>query len=264
MKTLRIGGTEVVVLHLPVIVAFVLFTALPLLGQTPANLPCRAVSWWPLDSTTADVMNLNNATVAGNGGTFVPAKVGNGWKSGGQGSVIVVPDSATVDLMQDFSIDMWVRLDAINQLNMPLIWKGNTGGAGVTTPYAVTVQGLGPGIGSPGALIVTISNGTDNQRVHSASALPLNQFKHIAVTVDMNNIKIYIDGTLDSTNPRTAGIVQFNSAQPLQIGGIYNATAANYFNGVIDEVTIYNRALDPTSRSEIAAIFQAGSAGKCR
>ncbi len=42
--------------------------------------------------------------------------------------------------------------------------------------------------------------------------------------------------------------------------GSYNSGAGSFFNGLIDEVEIFNRAL---SQSEIQALYNAGSDGKC-
>src|SRR5205814_3816603 len=56
------------------------------------------------------------------------------------------------------------------------------------------------------------------------------------------------------------------SACPFYIGGISNSAAgscsnvAGFFNGLIDEVSYYTRAL---SQSEIQFIFLAGGSGKC-
>jgi hypothetical protein len=66
-----------------------------------------------------------------------------------------------------------------------------------------------------------------------------------------------VDGTLDVSQPATGLILQ--NSYPVEIG--QNAEAPrDLFNGLIDEVSLYNRAL---SADEIAAIYNAGSAGKC-
>src|SRR2546425_1168878 len=53
-----------------------------------------------------------------------------------------------------------------------------------------------------------------------------------------------------------------HSRFPFQIGSANGtSTPGFFFNGVIDELDLYNRALTP---SEIQSIFNAGSAGKCK
>ena len=58
-------------------------------------------------------------------------------------------------------------------------------------------------------------------------------------------------------------VVAYTSSSPLRIGTIIGSGHGNsgVFDGLIDEVEIYDRAL---GASEIQAIFDAGSAGKCK
>jgi hypothetical protein len=85
----------------------------------------------------------------------------------------------------------------------------------------------------------------------SDSTVSLDQWNHVAVTVDGSQIKIYINGTLDKTIDSTGDIIT-NSYYDLGIA----ATAAvegvfeDFFHGLIDEVRIYNRALSATEVQE--------------
>src|SRR5207302_7339036 len=51
-----------------------------------------------------------------------------------------------------------------------------------------------------------------------------------------------------------------DGTNPLTIGA-RGGSVGNFFNGIIDEVEIFNRALTP---DEIQFIFDAGSVGKCK
>ena len=93
--------------------------------------------------------------------------------------------------------------------------------------------------------------------------IPTNQFTHVVATWDGTTANLYTNG-LRNVQGALAG--PFNGPScPFFIGGVnYNGSCGpwddGYFSGVIDEVSIYNRALSST---EIAAIYAAGSAGKC-
>jgi len=69
-------------------------------------------------------------------------------------------------------------------------------------------------------------------------------------------LKVYENGILAGTNTISANILAANAT--LTIG---QAEGIGYVNGLMDEMTIYNRAL---SGAEIAAIYSAGGAGKCK
>lgn len=68
-----------------------------------------------------------------------------------------------------------------------------------------------------------------------------------------DNMKLYINGVLVGTPQTLGSLILQAGTNPLAIGNQNNQTAA--FDGVIDEVRIYNRAL---SASEIQALYEAG------
>lgn len=61
--------------------------------------------------------------------------------------------------------------------------------------------------------------------------------------------------------PGTPTLFEYVGVGSGTVIGTTKASFAETFDGLIDEVSVYNRAL---SASEIQAIFQAGSAGKCK
>jgi hypothetical protein len=79
------------------------------------------------------------------------------------------------------------------------------------------------------------------------------------MTYDGAALKLYVNGNLDAHKAVTGPIIV--TSQPVRIGGGAPAGSPPYFfNGLLDEVSLYSRAL---SQSEIQAIYNAGSAGKC-
>ncbi|MEM0360148.1 MAG: DUF2341 domain-containing protein [Candidatus Diapherotrites archaeon] len=77
----------------------------------------------------------------------------------------------------------------------------------------------------------------------SQSTLSTNAWQHIVATYDGSTKKLYINGVLDSNTVSVSGSVGQNSRK-FSIGASDTGTAwANYFNGFIDEVRVYNRAL---------------------
>ena len=71
------------------------------------------------------------------------------------------------------------------------------------------------------------------------AVLPLNGWTHLAMTYDGAQLRLFVNGTLVRIVVRTG--LMANSTGPLRIGG--NALWTEFFNGRIDEVRIYNRAL---------------------
>src|SRR5215211_2116757 len=84
---------------------------------------------------------------------------------------------------------------------------------------------------------------------------PVGVWRHVAMSVRSGDTQLYVNGSLVGTNTQT-----FTSIVPtsdLRIGSGYNQ--GRFFNGDIDEVGVYNRAL---SAAEVQAIHAAGGAGK--
>jgi hypothetical protein len=217
--------------------------------------PSGLVSWWPLNGNAIDIKGSNSGAIEGSGHSFPAAKVSQGWKPGALGSDIRVNDANSLDLTT-FTIETWVKVDAVTVPNMTIVWKGNTAGADLSTAYYLGVLGTSEGA-NQGKVASTISNGTIKQTIISSAPLPLGSFNHLAVTADGTNLKLYINGTLDQTLAQT--LIPQNTTHPLQIGGV-SGTSFISFNGLIDELALYNRAL---TVGEILSIVTTGSAGKC-
>ncbi len=85
--------------------------------------------------------------------------------------------------------------------------------------------------------------GNQYTNTFTLSTSPVNRWNHLVAVCDAssNTIKVYQDGVLVHTHNYT-GNKTFN-AHTMAIGGFAGGSCA--FNGLIDEVAIYNRALSP-------------------
>jgi hypothetical protein len=96
----------------------------------------------------------------------------------------------------------------------------------------------------------------------STNSLPLYTWSHLAGTYDGQSIRFYLNGVLEADVPYTAGI--FPGEHDLGIGGTVGGatvgSASGVFDGLIDEPSLYSRAL---TAAEVASIASARGAGKC-
>ena len=78
-----------------------------------------------------------------------------------------------------------------------------------------------------------------------------------------DTIRVYLDGEVDAYG--WFGLPIVTGDHPFNIGGNYSSSGVTppdgCFDGIIDEVSIYNAAL---STSEIREIYTVGSRGKCK
>ena len=83
--------------------------------------------------------------------------------------------------------------------------------------------------------------GSSTNYVSGPTANPLNTWTHLALTYDGAALRLYVNGAQAATRA-TTGAIQ-TTTNPLWIGG--NQPYGEYFQGLIDEARVYNRALTP-------------------
>ena len=89
------------------------------------------------------------------------------------------------------------------------------------------------------------TSGKPATRVTSAGSLlgtagvAVNTWTHLAGTYDGATLRLYVNGVQISSRAQTGAMTV--STSPLQIGG--DSVYGQYFQGTIDEIRVYNRAL---------------------
>lgn len=232
--------------HTPTITPAITMT--PTLTPTPTPLPDidsdlvaywrMDESWWVNDCATDSVFDSSGNTHSGrvcpiDGGPTVSAGyVGFAGKFDGNTSFIDLDDKSALNI-PIFSLSAWVYRE------------GTCGGTGFCTIYA---KGTG---GNRGVAVDVYSgnsfrlrlNIADRQSLFSNTIIDTNRWYHIAATADGTSLKLYINGTLDNTTTQTVTPSWWGYV-PATIG-----SSNSPFNGKIDEVRLYGRAL---SESDVA------------
>jgi hypothetical protein len=223
-------------------------------GCTPP--PSGLIAWYRAEGDATDSADSHPGTLVGNVG-FAAGKVGLGFSVANDSYVALpnnlfpYPTSGTGN--SPFSFETWFATTA----------SGVILGQQDTTPFN-TPSGYVPAlyVGTDGKLYVAlfwsgfaqITTATVNDGL----------FHHVAVTYDGTTQNLYLDGTLIGSKPFTQRAYAANYFYQLGTGyaaGWPGATGGWFsFDGIIDEASVYNRAL---TAAEVAAIFNAGSNGKC-
>ena len=91
----------------------------------------------------------------------------------------------------------------------------------------------------------------NGKTTYGTTPLQAEQWYHVAVTFEADHQKIYLDGVekINDTDTDIASSIPNNNL-PLLLG--YSLAENTYFNGLIDDVRIYDNAL---SQPEIQAII---------
>jgi PKD repeat protein len=224
--------------------------------------PPGMVAWWPLDEAAGtlaqDIVIANDGQDAS---PTSPAKtfgaVGQARQFDGATSVIRVNDHPKLDLgTGNLTIDAWINTSA------------GTGIRGI-----VEKRLLSPDRGyalylKQGRLALLLGDGSTITEFWASGSTSLadGAWHHVAATEDRGDnaagTRLYVDGSLIATFACYPASASLANSERLLIGAQEPAGApSGWFNGKVDEVEIFNRALAGT---EIAAVWAAGPAGKCK
>jgi hypothetical protein len=221
------------------------------------------VGYWPFCGNANDLSgNGNNGTV--NGATLTTDRFGtanSAYSFDGVDDFISVNSSSSLNCNNSLSISVWTMPNSIYQNEQSLVSRERHLG-GVSYRIATQASNIGLGINNEPA--VGGCGQPCNLGLVSSPPLIANSWQLITGTWDGVNCRLYINGNfLNIANGNLAnGGLLLNSTLPLffakwmtnlnpSIGGF------QFFNGKLDDIGIWNRALTP---QEITQLYQQGQA----
>lgn len=218
-------------------------------GPTP-------VAHWKLDEgsgTTANDSsgNANVTSTFTNNTSWTNGKYGNALTFDGTDDVARIVEATTTDLgttTQSYSLGAWIKTTTNYSGNATIIAKDDGSGA---YPFSLYLN-------SSEFACFQISDGTNSPSTCSATALNDGNWHYIAGVRDVSadTLYIFVDGIqLNSTADTTTATAANND--DLSIGSSGTSYIANDFNGVIDDVRLYNY---PRSQKQIIVDMNAGQA----
>jgi hypothetical protein len=224
--------------------------------------PSGMVGWWPGDENAEDISDGNNNGSLINNIGFISGMVDEAFTiSDTTPGYVQVPNSSLLEPVK-VTVDAWVRADGTPGLWRYIVAKGAEG-------CLAASYGLYTGLNS--GLQFYVFDG-DSTFVVSPAATAADiwdgAWHHVAGTYDGANVRLYLDGTEIGVGTPTNIAIGYglSTDNDLVIGnyldnGTCNADPPFSFIGEIDEVELFNHAL---SAADIGAIYNAGSAGKCK
>jgi chitodextrinase len=181
-------------------------------------------------TTTTDASGNGNVGTITGATWSTQGRYGNALSFNGSGNIVRVASSASLNLTTGMTLSAWVRPTAA-QGGWRTVLQRQT-----DAYFLHASNGDGPLRPAGGG---TFGGSTDF--VGGPSAIAVNAWTHLAVTYDLATVRLYVNGTQVATRADT-GAIQ-TSSNPLWIGG--NSPYGEYFQGLIDEARVYNRALTP-------------------
>ena len=203
------------------------------------HLPSGVVALWSGDGNAKNSVDGKNGRLL-NGASFAPGKIGKAFVFHNLGDQVVAPATGLPTGTSDRTIACWIYINSLAPGGEAFLVGYGKRGTGQTYQLEI-VHGQ--------RLVFTQWGGSFDGPV-----LDTDRWYHVAVTsVGTRSIKLYVDGVNVTT-----GALDFNTPAGGQfwIGKIQSSNpvvSPCQFDGLIDEVAVFNRAL---SASEIQAIYE--------
>ena len=206
------------------------------------DLNAGLIAYYPFTGNANDASGNNNNPVFNNA-TLTSDRNGNpnsAYHFNGTNNYMRIPNSATLNMANKMSIALWVKATGYYTgpcYNNMLVMKGDadylTGNyflrfsdayTGCTNPTTTQERFYGPGV------------------ISQLPLVQLNQWYSVVWTYDGTEAKMYVNCVLRDS--ALVSITTFTNSYDLFIGRLNNGQYPYWLNGDMDEIRIYNRAIN--------------------
>ena len=239
----------------PVIVMMTSDITLRARFAAPVPLAQGMVAFWRGENNATDLIGGYSGTFYTGTTPTTPSvtpwgKVGSAFAFTGT-TYVQIPDTPGLQPPQ-LTVEAWVFPTVLSSTSYQTVI-----GRGSPSPIAAAGQWwLGVHNGTP--QIQYMTNQAGNLSLTGPAAIPLNEWTHLAATFDGTTMMLFVNGIQVASQGGLGALVY--APVPVGIGATWqNNVPADLFTGLIDEVSLYDRAL---SCDEIFDIYNADIAGK--
>ncbi len=220
---------------------------------TPTGVDTSLKGYWSfngqdISGTTAyDRSGSGNNGTLTNGPTKVPGKLGQALSFDNVDDKVNAGTPSSLNITNTITVSAWIYPKSYGGGSKGRImdkWGGSLG-------YWFAVDNST----ATNGLLFGANVGNTGDGCYTSNVITLNQWQYVVATVDSNKLcSLYVNGALVGTPSTITNFPLSNAGTSMGIGGKV-ADNTRSFDGKIDEVRIYNRAL---GASEIAALYNQG------
>ena len=191
--------------------------------------------------------------------SFASGEAGQAFKFNGGSGYVEMPASAGLDVGAGtgLTFECWIKPATLADAQPLVEWN-----SGANPGLHLWISQPPPYGSGSGSIYVNLIDtaGASHTLCTAAGILNTNSFQHVALSYDKASgmTSLYYNGALVAL--AWLGSFSPQTSVPLYLGKRISEAPFVAFDGLLDEVSLYNRAL---AAAEIQAIYNAGSAGKC-
>jgi hypothetical protein len=222
--------------------------------------PPGVVGWWPGDGDGNDIVGGHPGTLV-NGAAFAPGMAGQAFSLDGVDGRVDIPIGGSIDFSAGITTDAWVRPTSIKPGSR--VASRDISSTSCSDPKVAFSLEVRADAGNRAVFSFSTPDDVLHQ-VTGTSVIPTGAFTHLAATYDGSAARLFVNGVLENSLAVSGSLKA--TLEPMVVGNAGEACRSAYaglveFDGLVDEVELYARALDA---SDIQAIFGAGSAERCQ
>jgi hypothetical protein len=218
----------------------------------PIAPPSGLAAWFPADKNADELVSGQTGTLNGGVTYSCTGKVGESFAFDGSTGYVEFPNSSRLGFTGPFSVEAWVNYTALpGTQGINIAAKG---------PDCQCVQDWALNISQNGKLKPHAQINGVWKNFECGTVLSAGVWYHVAMVYDGHTLSGYVNGRLDGSLSATGPVS--SSVNSLRIGAyapLNGSDSKCFFDGQIDELSLYNRALSST---EIQSIYNAGQVGK--
>jgi len=182
---------------------------------------------------------------------WVQGKYGKALDFDGTDDYVEIGNNSSLEPADEISVSLWLKRPDVEQADYAkFVWYGQAS----SSPWGAYGIEQNMDYEDRMRFHVAVDGSSDDVNSNEGSIIP-NKWHHVVGTYDGAKLEIYVDGAWQNTTNNSGSITSYDDTFGLGVGDSYNQTGG--YNGQIDEVRIYNRAL---SESEIQTLYESGRA----
>ena len=226
------------------LLVIVLISCKPKSSQDP-----DLVGYWSFDNSTATLVpdqSVNALNAINKGAVTFEGKVGKGLFFDGKSVLQIDYKPILDDFQKGITVSAWIKKDTASHWNTIISREIGSGWS----------EYIGLAVHQNKALFSVDPDGKSYQNVKADELIQPDVWVHLAGTFDNKTYKLYINGKLIKIGACSSPL-HFSDQNPLLIGANsnnQNQSLVDCFKGVIDEVRIYKRALNPEEIRQFSEI----------
>ena len=207
-------------------------------GNSGQSLVDGLVAYWAFEGLNEDgrvqdlSSNSHDATLVGNA-SFSLGRFGQAINLDGNGDYLQAPSFTGIHGTQARTVSMWMKTEA---RDAALLSWGSSGGGQKWTFRTQSTNGVS------GALRTEVSGG----HVVGSTLVADGNWHHVVAVLpqgssNVSQVLLYVDGFLETTSSTDSSSINTSNSSAVKIGSDFSA---RHFQGSIDEVAIFDRALN--------------------